>query len=155
MNLFINVLHVSAILSIGVLYGVDVFFTVIGRKALSQSSDAGMTEVIGRIHEVADVRMPIFGAVALVSTLALAAAQWFNSAPASALAWSLTALIAQIVFLVVYSAVSKPVNVALTRAAQSGQVPANARLLQNRWDSVITLRAGLLLLTLLSLIFSI
>jgi formate hydrogenlyase subunit 3/multisubunit Na+/H+ antiporter MnhD subunit len=152
-----RVLHVIAILSIGVVYGVDVFFMIIGRKALSRSSDAAMTEVIGRIHEVADKRMPIFGAVALVSTLALAGTQWFNSAPASALALacSLTALIAQVVFLVLYSVVSKPVNVELTRAAQTGRVPANARLLQNRWDRVIPLRASLLLLTLFSLTISI
>jgi hypothetical protein len=150
-----RVLHVIAILSIGVVYGVDVFFMIIGRKALSRTSDAGMTEVIGRIHEVADKRMPIFGAVALVSTLALAGTQWFNSAPASTLACSVTALIAQAVFLVLYSVVSKPVNVELTRAAQTGRVPANARLLQNRWDRVIPLRASLLLLTLFNLTISI
>ncbi|NOU93488.1 hypothetical protein GC093_09685 [Paenibacillus sp. LMG 31456] len=119
-------LHIIAILSIVVVYGVDVFFTVIGRKALSLSSDAGMTEVIGRIHEVADTRMPIFGAFALVSTLVLAGTQWFNFAPVYALTWSLTALIAQVVFLVLYSVVSKPVNVELTRVAQTGRVPANA-----------------------------
>jgi hypothetical protein len=150
-----DIMHIIAILSIGIVYGVDVFFTVIGRKALSQCSDAGMTEVIGRIHEVADRRMPIFGAVALVSTLALVGTQWFNSAPTSALAWSLTALIAQVVFLVLYTVVSKPVNVELTRAAQTGRVPANARILQNRWDRVIPLRASLLLLTLFSLTISI
>jgi hypothetical protein len=150
-----RIMHIIAILSIGVVYGVDVFFTVIGRKALSLSSDSGMTEVFGRIHEVADRRMPIFGAVALVSTLTLAGIQWFNSTPASALAWSLTALIAQVVFLVLYSVVSKPVNVELTRAAQTGRVPANARLLQNRWDRVIPLRASLLLLTMFSLSISI
>jgi hypothetical protein len=150
-----RIMHIIAILSIGVVYGVDVFFTVIGRKALSLSSDAGMTEVIGRIHEVADKRMPIFGATGLVSTLVLAGTQWLNSAPASALAWSITAIIAQIIFLILYSTVSKPVNIELTRAAQTGQVPVNARLLQNRWDRVIPLRACLLLLALLSLIISI
>ncbi|MDQ0059969.1 hypothetical protein [Paenibacillus harenae] len=108
MDDFVRILHSIAILSIGVVYGVDVFFTVIVRKALTRSSDAGMTEVIGRIHEVSSGRMPIFGASALVSTLALAVTQWlFNSMSISSLGWILTALIAQIMFLVLYATVSR------------------------------------------------
>lgn len=148
-------LHIIAILSIAVVYGVDVFFTVIGRKALALSSDAGMTEVIGRIHEVADKRMPLFGAISLVTTLALNGTLWFNSAPASTVVWTLISLIAQVIFLVLYTTISKPVNVVLTRAAQTGLVPDNARLLQNRWDQFIPLRAIILLITLFSLVISI
>lgn len=154
MSIFEHILFAVAVLSVGVVYGVDVFFTVIGRKALSLSSDTAMTEVMGRIHEVADKRMPIFGVAALVTSLLLAIARMLDSAPSSALAfvWIIIALVAQIAFLILYSTVSKPVNVQLTRAAQSGQFPGNARALQNRWDQVIPLRAGFLTLTLICLI---
>lgn len=155
MEVMEHVLHITAILSIGVVYGVDVFFTVVGRTALNKSSDESMTEIIGRIHETADKRMPLFGAAALLSTVMLTLFQLLNSSPALTIIWSVAALILQIVFLIMYSLISKPINAQLIRAAQTSQVPANARLLQNRWDSVIPVRASLLFLTLLILTISI
>jgi hypothetical protein len=59
-----------AILSVGVTYGTDTFFAVIGRKALAQSSERAITDVIGHVHEVADARMPIFGVLGLLASLA-------------------------------------------------------------------------------------
>jgi hypothetical protein len=53
------------------------------------------------------------------------------------------AVAAQVVWLVIYLRISAPVNRALTSAARAGQVPADARSLQSRWDSVITARAAL------------
>jgi hypothetical protein len=46
-------------------------------------------------------------------------------------------------WLVIYGTINAPINKQLTRAAQEGRVPPNARDLQTRWDSVIYLRAAL------------
>jgi hypothetical protein len=53
------------------------------------------------------------------------------------------ATLALIVFLAIYTRISKPVNTALTAAAVANQVPDDARQLQARWDSVINLRVAL------------
>jgi hypothetical protein len=67
---FVDALPVVAVLGTGVVYGVDVFFAVIGRRALAGSSDATIAEVMGRLHQVADARMPIFGVIGLLATIA-------------------------------------------------------------------------------------
>jgi hypothetical protein len=46
-----------------------------------------------------------------------------------------------------------PINARLTAAAQHGETPSDARLLQQRWDSVITARSGLQILAILALCF--
>lgn len=70
---FVDALPVLAVLCTGVVYGVDVFFAVIGRRALAESSDAAIADVMGHLHQVADARMPIFGVIGLVATIAFAA----------------------------------------------------------------------------------
>ena len=133
-----NCLLILAILSTGVVYGVDVFFAVIGQRALAQSGDAAIAEVMGHLHEVADARMPVFAATGMIATLALA----ILSPVGTTLSWlaliSLAGLFAQ---LALYLAVAKPINAEMTRAIQQGQVLADIRDLQNRWDSVIVGRA--------------
>ena len=46
-------------------YRTDVFFCVVGRTALTRVSDSALVETMGRFEEVADRRMPIFGAMTL------------------------------------------------------------------------------------------
>lgn len=60
-------------------------------------------------------------------------------------------VVASVAWLVIYSRISAPINARLTAAALSGETPADTRLLQTRWDSVITARSALQLLTMLSL----
>jgi hypothetical protein len=55
----VNALSVLAVLCTGVVYGVDVFFAAIGQRALAQSDDAAIADVMGRLHQVADA-MPIY-----------------------------------------------------------------------------------------------
>ncbi|MFE2599022.1 prepilin-type N-terminal cleavage/methylation domain-containing protein [Streptomyces sp. NPDC059396] len=50
---------------------------------------------------------------------------------------AILATLALIIFLAIYTRVSKPVNTALTEAAVADRVPDDARQLQARWDSVI------------------
>ncbi|THF70318.1 DUF1772 domain-containing protein [Deinococcus sp. Arct2-2] len=138
MTLLNAVLVLTGLLSAGVVYGTDMFFAVVGRTALARTSDAALTEVMGRLHEVGDARMPLFGVTALLSTLALVFTTGAGSRPSVFAGLALVGLAAQ---LTAYFRGAQPVNHAQTAAAQQGIVPPAARALQTRWDSVIVLRA--------------
>lgn len=132
------VLVVVALLATGVVYGTEVFFAVVGRAALERTSDAALTEVMGRLHELGDARMPIFGASALVATLALVFTTGLGSSSSVLALLALAGLGTQ---LGAYLSIAQPINKAQTAAARQRVTPPNARELQRRWDSVITLRA--------------
>jgi hypothetical protein len=137
-----------ALLSTGVVYGTDVFFALVARPALRRADEASLTQVLGHLHAVADARMPLLGATALVATAALAAGGW--GTPPGQLA--LLALAGQLTQLLAYLRVAQPVTRAQTAAAQHGIIPPDARALQTRWDSVIWLRAGALTLAMGALV---
>jgi hypothetical protein len=128
-----QVLTIPAILALGVVYGTDMFFAVVARPALAHVSEVSLTEVMGRLHEVADRRMPFFGVLGMVCTLGLIAV-----APSF---YSIMAFGAQLIHLGLYFRVSKPVNAVLTAAATRGESLTDARQLQRRWDRVIVPRA--------------
>jgi hypothetical protein len=139
MRTLIQILAGLAILANGVIYGTDVFGAIVLRPAIAAVDDRTLTQLLGHIHRIADVRLrniTIAGLVMAVATAAVAAASghWV-SAVGGALA-----TLAVIVFIGVYNRVSKPVNTALTAAALADQVPPDARQLQARWDSVINAR---------------
>ena len=108
-------------------------FVCLGAR-LTRVSDATLVEAMGRFHEVADRRMPIFGVVGIVGALASVAFSRVSRP------WMLSAIAAQ-----------APVNAELTRQARAGAVPANARALQARWDSVIVARVLLMGVALIAL----
>jgi hypothetical protein len=92
-------LSLITLLSVAISFGTDVFFALIGKDALKQSSDASMTEVMGYFHKVADARMPVFGAVSILGCIALGVMSGLGSA-ASFLA--LTSLVALLLHLALY-----------------------------------------------------
>jgi hypothetical protein len=150
MRTLIEILAALAILANAVIYGTDVFGAIVQRPAIAAVDDRSLTQVMGHIHLVADRRfaaISIGGLIAALATTALAAAtgHWVSTA-ASALA-----TLALIVFAVVYTRISKPVNTALTTAAVAGRVPGDARQLQARWDSVIDARVVLQTVALVAL----
>jgi len=55
-----------------------------------------------------------------------------------------------LVWLLLFNRISLPINNVLIAAAEADQVPENARALQEKWDSIINLRATLQGLALLS-----
>ncbi len=134
----VNALSVLAVLCTGVVYGVDVFFAAIGQRALAQSDDAAIADVMGRLHQVADARMPIFGVTGLLATIALATISPLGT-PVSWL--TLSAIVGLLVQLSLYLTVAKPINTKMTKAVQRKEILTNTRELQNRWDSVIVARA--------------
>jgi uncharacterized membrane protein len=134
----VNALSVIAVLCTGVVYGVDVFFAAIGQRALAQSDDGAIADVMGRLHQVSDARMPIFGVTGLLATIALAAISPFGT-PVSWL--TLSAIVGLLVQLSLYLIVAKPINTKMTKAVQRKEVLTDIRELQNRWNSVIVARA--------------
>lgn len=143
-----NTLLAISILSSGVVYGTDVFFAVVGRPAAAASSGAAVANVMANLHKIADARMPIFGGLGILSTLALAVTNPIGT-PISWLA--LIALVSLLTQLGLYLLVAKPVNQKMKEALQLGAVPSDIRELQNRWDSVIVGRAGAMTIALLCL----
>jgi hypothetical protein len=134
----VNVLSVLAVLCTGVVYGVDVYFAAIGQRALAESDDAAIANVMGRLHQVSDARMPIFGVTGLLATIALAAISPLGT-PVSWL--TLIAIAGLLVQLTLYLTVAKPINTKMTKAVQRKEVLTDIRELQHRWDSVIVARA--------------
>jgi hypothetical protein len=150
MRTLIEILAGLAILANAVIYGTDVFGAIILRPANAAVDDRTLTQLLGHIHRIADVRLrniTVVGLITAIATAALAAASghWVSAA-AGALA-----TLALITFIGVYSRVSKPVNTTLTAAALADQVPRDARQLQARWDSVIDARVALQMLALAAL----
>lgn len=54
------------------------------------------------------------------------------------------AFVLLLVWLLLFARVAKPIDTVFTAAAAAGEVPADARALQARWESIIGLRATLL-----------
>ena len=133
-------LAAAALMASAVIYGTDVFCAIVQRPALAHVSDRALTSVMGRVHEYGDRRLPLPGALGITAA-ALAAITAAIAGHAAAAATAAAAVTAQAVWLIIYLRISAPVNHALTSAAKTGQVPADARSLQHRWDSVITARA--------------
>jgi hypothetical protein len=97
---------------------------------------------MGHIHRIADRRIAaisIGGLIVTAAATALAAATGRRVSTAAAA----LAILALVIFAVVYARISKPVNTALTAAALADRVPVDARQLQARWDSVINARVAL------------
>jgi uncharacterized membrane protein len=136
------VLAALAALAAAVVYGTDIFAALVLRPALAALDDGVLTQAAGRIHQYADQRMPLPGAVSVLAAAAstLAAA---ISGHALQAAGTGAALIALLVWLALYIRIAAPINRALTRAAFAHETPPNARAMQQRWDSIIDLRVAL------------
>jgi hypothetical protein len=76
-------------------------------------------------------------AAASAAALAAIAGRWIGATAAA------TAVVLLLAWVVLYGRVSAPINRQLTAAAESGSVPANARVLQHNWDRIISARAVL------------
>jgi len=134
----------------GVIYGTDVFSALVLCPAASQATDASIADLMGRIHEYGDRRLPVPGVVAM---LAAAATLGFASSTTTRGAAGV-ALLSLVIWLAVYLRISAPVNKRLRAAASNHTVPPDTRALQSRWDSVIWLRAGLQAIALAGLLIA-
>jgi hypothetical protein len=131
-----------AVLGTAVVYGTDVFCAIVLPPALALVDDGALVAVTGSVHRYGDRRMPVPGVLGVLATaatavLAAVAAHWAQAIAAGA------ALVLLLVWLVLYTQVSAPINRQLTAAADASQPLPNGRVLQAKWDSIIGARAML------------
>lgn len=129
-------------LACAVVYGTDVFAALVLRPALAGLDDGALVLAAGRIHEYADRRMPVPGAVGTLAATGATLTAGLAGHPLQAML-SGSALVALLGWLVLYLRIAAPINRELTDAAAAHEIPADARALQKRWDSIIDLRVAL------------
>jgi hypothetical protein len=137
-----NVFALIAVLGTAVVYGTDVFCALVQRPALAQVDDRALLVVMGNVHRYGDRRMPVPGVVgiaaaAISAVFAAASGRWAQAIAAGVAVGLL------VVWLALYLLVSAPINRQLTAACDQADLPVDARALQHKWDSIITVRAVL------------
>ncbi len=139
MTIVATAVALVGILTAAVIYGTDLFCALIVRPAAGGAADASIADLIGRIHEYGDRRLPLPGVVSIIAAAAAIAVS--DTTPARL--GAAIALAALLVWLVIYLRVSAPINKELRAAAATHTVPAGTRTLQHDWDRVIWFRAAL------------
>ena len=135
-----RILAAVALMGSAVIYGTDVFCALVQRPALAHVDDHALANVMGRVHQYGDRRLPVPGALGIAAAVAAAITAAIARRPAAAgAAAAATAVLAA--WLIVYARISAPVNRTLTAAAATGHLPPDVRFLQRKWDSVIVIRA--------------
>ena len=133
---------VVAVLGTAVVFGTDVFCAIVQRPALAAIDDRALVAVMGNVHRYGDRRMPVPGAVGIVAASTSAVLALIGGHVTQAML-STVAVVLLLVWLVLYTRISAPINRQLSAAAGSGDVLPNARFLQDRWDRIINARATL------------
>jgi hypothetical protein len=144
-------LQILAILATGIVYGTDMFHAIAGKKATALSKDSSIADLVGHTHFVADKRMPVVGITGVICTATFAVINYMN---VTAVYFSGAALVMLLTHLVLYLTIARPINTKMAEAAVKDIIPENIRALQQRWDSVINYRAGLLTLAMLALLLA-
>jgi hypothetical protein len=139
-NLLISATAIVAILGVAIIFGADVLAAVVLRAVYAGVDDRTLVQAVGRGHHFGDRRLPIAGILGVVFTvitalLALVTGRLVAGFLAAA------AVLLLVGWLVLFTRIAKPINVRLSAAALADEVPADARALQNRWESIITLRS--------------
>jgi hypothetical protein len=142
MTVLAQLLIAAALVATAVIYGTDVFAAIVLRPALAHVDDRTLTGTTGYLHDYADRRLPLPGALGLAAAVAGTAVAALAGHPGAAVAGG-AAVLAMAVWLLIYRSVSAPINHQLTVAAHDGRIPGDARSLQQRWDHVINARAAL------------
>lgn len=137
-----QILTVAAVLTNGIVYGIDVCAALITRAVNRKLDDATMTVSAGWGHYYADRRMPFVGAGGVIATLLAVGLAAVAGHTGAAVAASV-ALLALLCWLGFYVRIAKPINTAQTLAAQTGAIPSDARALQDKWESILGFRVGL------------
>ena len=142
MTVLAQLLIAAALVATAVIYGTDVFAAIVLRPALAHVDDRTLTGATGYMHDYADRRLPVPGAIGLAATVSGTAVAALTGHPGAVVAGGV-AVLAMAVWLLIYRSVSAPVNRRLTVAAHDGRIPGDARSLQRQWDRVINARAAL------------
>ena len=149
MIIAIDILAIVAALCTAVIFGTDVLGAVVMRPTFAEVDDRTLVRVIGRSHKYGNTRMPLPGILSVVAAAATAVVG-FVAGSVAAGAFAAFGLACLLLWLLLFNRISLPINNVLIAAAEADQVPDNARALQEKWDSIINLRATLQGLALLS-----
>jgi hypothetical protein len=132
-------LAIVAAVCTAVIFGTDALTALVLRPAYAEIDDHAMVQIVGRSHRLGGQRLPVPGVVSVVAaaltTVSALVAGWLAAGLAAA-----AGLVLLLAWLVIFNRVSLPINKVLIAASDAGETPADARSLQARWDSVITLR---------------
>ena len=142
MTVLVDILASAAALATAVIFGTDMLGALVMRPTYAAVDDATMTRVVGVSHRYGNARMPLPGILSVVAGAATAVTAFLTGRPAAGVAAGI-ALLLLLAWLVLFNRISLPINKVFIEAAEAGQVPAGARRLQQRWDSIINLRAAL------------
>ena len=142
MSLAIVITAIGAITAIAVIFGTDVLAAVVLRAVYAEVDAPTLVQVVGRGHYYGDRRLPVVGIAGVVLTAATVALSALAGSTAATVLAAF-ALAALLLWLLLFARIAKPINATLTAAALAGTVPADARTLQDRWESIIPLRAAL------------
>ncbi len=140
MDVIVSITTTVAILGVAVIFGADVLAAVVLRPVYTGVDARTLVQAVGRGHHFGDRRLPIAGILGVVFTAATAIIAFIGRMPAPGFLAG-AALLLLLTWLVLFTRISKPINARLSAAALAGEVPENARELQDRWESIITLRA--------------
>jgi ABC-type transport system involved in cytochrome bd biosynthesis fused ATPase/permease subunit len=143
MSIAIGVTATLAILSLAVIFGTDMSVAVVQRAVYRELDDRTMVRIVGRGHYYGDRRFPVIGIGGTIVTAATVVLAFVGVSPLAAVL-AAAAFVLLLVWLLLFARIAKPINTVLTAAAATGEVPANARALQERWESIIIPRAVLL-----------
>jgi len=141
-TVLLDVLAIVAALGTAVIFGTDTLGALVMRPTYAAIDDATMTRVVGLSHRYGNARMPVPGILGVVAGAAATLVAFLGGRPASGTAAGI-ALLLLLIWLVLFNRISLPINKVFIEAAEAGQVPSDARRLQERWDSIINLRATL------------
>ena len=110
-------LIIAAILAVAVVYGTDAFCAIALRPALALVDDRTLASIMGRVHEFADRRMRLPGIAGLLAAIAGALVIGLAGHPGATIPGAV-AIVAQVIWILVYNRISAPINRQLTDAAQ-------------------------------------
>jgi hypothetical protein len=140
MHLLISATAIVAILGVAVIFGADVLAAVVLRPVYAGVDDRTLVQAVGRGHHFGDRRLPVAGILGVVFTAITSLLAFIGRSPSAGML-AATALLLLVVWLALFTRISKPINARLSAAALADEVPPDARALQDRWESIITLRA--------------
>ena len=149
MSVLIVALAIVAALCTAVIFGTDMLGALVMRPTYAEIDDRSLVQVVGRSHRFGNQRMPIAGIGSVVASAGTAVVALVAGHAAAGIA-AAAGLVLLLVWLVLFNRISLPINKTFIAAAERGDTPADARALQERWDSIITLRAALQGLALLA-----
>ncbi|MGY0497620.1 DUF1772 domain-containing protein [Nocardia sp. FBN12] len=137
-----QIIATIAVLANAVVYGTDVCAAVITRSVYRKLDDATVTLSAGWGHYYGDKRMPIVGSGGIVTAVLTLLIALVAGQTGAAVAAGIT-VAALLTWLALYVRIAKPINSQQTAAALSGIIPADARALQDKWDSMLKYRVTL------------